>query len=180
MNQENTNLEKAPAIEIGVHVELAYTMKLPDGTVVEKSDDGEPIGFLFGHGQMIAGVEQAIEGLKPGDTKSFEVHPRDGYGEVREDLIQQVPLSNFPPDSKVEPGKVFESIGPHGVVPLHIVKVDGDQVTVDLNHPLAGKTLLFDVKIVSTRPSSDAEIAALYSSSCSTGSCAGCAGGCGI
>ena len=167
------------SIEIGVHVELEYTMKFEDGTVVEQSDENDPISFLFGHGQMIGGVEKAIEGMKPGDVKTFTVAPEDAYGVVREDLIQQVPLSNFPEGSSVEAGKTFESVGPHGVVPLHVVSVDGDKVTVDLNHPLAGKPLVFDVKITSTRQASDEEIAALYSS-CSTGSCSGCAGGCGI
>lgn len=155
-------------------VALDYTLTLDSGEVVDQSDAGEPLTFIFGAGQMIPGLERQIEGMEAGQTAKLSVSADEGYGEARPELFQDVPRDRFPEDLDIQPGMRFQAQGPHGPLPMVVHAVEGDMVTVDLNHPLAGKTLHFDVKIAEVREATEEELALLMMGGCGGGSCGSC------
>ena len=157
-----------------MYVAIDYTLTLESGQEIDKSPEGEPLGFITGTGQIIPGLEKALMGRAAGDSAKLVVEPEDAYGPVREDLFQEIPRSQFPEDVDVKTGMAFEAQGPRGPFMITVAKVnDNDTVTVDLNHPMAGKQLHFDVNVVEVRePTSDelAQAAARFSSGCGCGS----------
>jgi len=156
-----------------MYVAINYTLTLESGQEIDKSPDGEPLGFIAGTGQIIPGLEKALMGRAAGDNAKLVITPEDAYGPVKKDLFQDIPLSQFPDDVKVTPGMAFEAQGPQGPFMITVSKVnDNDTVTVDLNHPMAGKQLHFDVNVVEVRePTADelAQAAASFSSGCGCG-----------
>jgi FKBP-type peptidyl-prolyl cis-trans isomerase SlyD len=173
-----------------LYVAIDYRLALDSGEEIDRSPSGDPLGFIAGSGQIIPGLENALMGMKVGDSSRIVVEPEDAYGAVSEDLFQDIPMEQFPDDGKVEPGMTFEAQGPHGPVMISVARVNAvdDTVTVDLNHPLAGKRLCFDVNVVEVRePSADelSELAADCGCGCGShgeGSCepgGGCGPGCG-
>lgn len=159
------------------YVSIDYTLTLESGEVVDKSEAGEPLGFIVGSGQIIPGLERELVGLEQGAQKRVTVEPDDGYGAHEPDLVQILPREAFPTDIKLEAGVSFHVRGPHGPVRLTVNEVNEQEVKVDLNHPLAGKRLCFDIKLVEVREPTEAELEELHS--CSDGDCGGCGGGCG-
>ena len=141
-------------------VSMHYTLTDNEGNVLDSSDGGEPLTYLHGAGNIIPGLEKALVGKVEGDTKKVTVEPAEGYGEVMSELTQTVDKAAFQGVESVEVGMSFEAQTSDGSV-QHIVvtKVDGEQVTVDANHPLAGVVLNFDVEIVSVREATEEEIA---------------------
>jgi FKBP-type peptidyl-prolyl cis-trans isomerase SlyD len=127
--------------------------------VLDSSEGAEPLTYLHGAGNIIPGLEKALVGKVEGDTQQVTVQPAEGYGEVMSELMQTVDKAAFQGVESVEVGMSFEAQTSDGSV-QHIVvsKVDGDQVTVDANHPLAGVVLNFDVEIVSVREATEEEI----------------------
>ena len=125
-------------IENGNVVSVHYVGRFPDGEVFDSSEGREPLQFQVGSGQLIAGFESAIIGKAP----------ENGYGLIREDLVVNVPLDKMP--GEVEVGQTLEANGDNGQV-AHVVvtAVNEDSVTIDGNHPLAGKELVFDIEVVS-------------------------------
>lgn len=134
----------------GSMVTMHYTLTV-DGQVVDSSRGGTPLEYVQGGGQIIPGLEEQLEGLKTGDVKKVEVGPEKGYGPVNPDALQVVPKSAIENPGAIAVGAILD--GQIGGQPVQatVVKVDGDNFTVDLNHPLAGKTLLFDVEIMDVK-----------------------------
>ena len=132
----------------GDTVRIHYTGKLDDGTVFDSSEGRDPIEFTLGEGQVIPGFEAGVADMSEGEEKSISIEPEQAYGERRDDLVQAVPRSKFPDDAKVEEGAQFQATNETGhTINLTVIDVSDDTVTVDGNHPLAGQTLNFDLKL---------------------------------
>lgn len=136
-------------IKTGDKVKIEYTGTLDDGVVFDSSaDHGTPLEFEVGGGQVIKGFDDAVLGMKENEEKQFSILPADAYGEHDPTLVQKVPREVFPQDAELVPGLLFEAGLPTGEkVPATITEVQGEIVTVDLNHPLAGKRLNFKIKV---------------------------------
>ena len=140
-------------------VSMHYTLTDADGKVLDSSEGSEPLSYLHGAGNIIPGLEKALIGKVADDALQVTVAPADGYGEVVPELMQTVDKAAFQGVETLEAGMAFEAEGPNGEVQrVVIAKVEGDEVTVDGNHPLAGVTLSFDVKIVSVRDATEEEL----------------------
>jgi FKBP-type peptidyl-prolyl cis-trans isomerase SlyD len=135
-----------------------YTLKNAAGEILDSSSGGEPLAYLQGFGNIVPGLEREMAGKQAGDKFLAVIAPADGYGIKNEDLLRVVPKSAFPTDVALEVGMQFGSQTPQGPMAIVISKIDGDQITIDGNHPLAGVTLHFDIEIVSVRKASDEEI----------------------
>ena len=136
-------------VKTGDKVKIEYTGTLEDGTIFDSSaDHGNPLEFEVGSGQVIKGFDDAILGMNDGEEKQFSIEPADAYGEHDPTLVQKVPREIFPQDAELVPGLLFEAGLPTGEkVPATITDVQGGIVSVDLNHPLAGKKLNFKIKL---------------------------------
>ena len=138
-------------------VRFHYTVSEPGQEPVETSKDREPLAILFGHGNIIPGLEKAMEGREAGESFSAEVAAADAYGERREDMTQRVPKKHLG-NQRLAPGMqvtLNTNVGPR---PVTVQKVGMSVVDVDINHPMAGKDLHFDVEIVDVREADAAEI----------------------
>lgn len=134
----------------GDKVKLEYKGTLDDGTVFDSSDaHEEPFEFEVGAQQVIAGFEDAVMGMEEGEDKTFKLDPGDAYGEHNTQLIKAVPRDKMPLDEEPEAGMMLLTELPNGAkVPAVITEVTEEEVTIDLNHPLAGKALTFEIKVV--------------------------------
>ncbi len=147
-------------IENGRIVSLDYRLHLGDGDIVDESLPGDPLVYLHGAGQVVPGLERGLEGLIAGDERNVVVEPRDGYGEYQPDGLQEVPRNAFPRDVQLEIGQQFEARSPDGdTFPMIVKELRRESIVVDLNHPLAGRTLHFDVRVISVRVATQAELA---------------------
>lgn len=136
----------------GTVVSIDYKLHLGDGVVIDASEPGDPLTYLHGEGQIVPGLERELDGLGAGDARKVVVSPADGYGPRNPNGIQKVERKAFPADVELKPGLELSAVGPDGeVVPFVVQKVAGDMVEIDLNHPLAGKTLHFDVTVREVR-----------------------------
>ena len=139
-------------------VSMHYKLTDDDGKVLDSSEGSEPLVYLHGAGNIIPGLEKALVGKVAGDSLQVKVEPAEGYAEVMPDLMQTVDKAAFQGVESVEVGMMFEAKGPDGSVQHIIVKkVDGDEVTIDANHPLAGVTLNFDIEIIGVREPTEEE-----------------------
>jgi FKBP-type peptidyl-prolyl cis-trans isomerase SlyD len=139
-------------------VGIDYSLHLGDGRVVDASAPGEPLTYLHGEGQIVTGLETALEGLDVGERKQVVVAPGEGYGEHDPRGVQEVPRTAFPPGFEPKVGMELTAEGPNGeAVPFAIREVRLESVLIDLNHPLAGKTLHFDVTVREVREATDEE-----------------------
>lgn len=138
------------AVKKGDTVSLHYTGTLDDGSVFDTSEKRkEPLKFTAGSGQVIPGFDKAVIGMKKGDEKKFTLQPSDAYGDRRPELTQSVPRKQLPQDHEPKPGMMLVMGTPEGrQMPATITEVTEENVTLDLNHPLAGKALTFAIKIV--------------------------------
>lgn len=153
-----------------VFVAFNYLLTLDSGEEVDKSPEGSPLGFITGAGQIIPGLEKEMMGMTVGDSVKISVEPEDGYGPVNPELFQEVKREQFPSDLELKPGMTFQSQGPQGPMIINIKEMkDDDTVVIDLNHPLAGKKLHFDIDIVEVRDLTAEETESL-SSGCACGS----------
>jgi FKBP-type peptidyl-prolyl cis-trans isomerase SlyD len=144
----------------GSVVGIDYSLHLGDGNVVDSSDPGEPLTYLHGEGQIVPGLESALEGLSVGERKQVVVAPAQGYGEHDPRGVQEVPRSAFPAEFEPKVGMELTAEGPNGEpVPFAVREVKPDSVVIDLNHPLAGKTLHFDVTVREVRAATAEEVA---------------------
>lgn len=141
-----------------VVVSIEYTLTDDQGTVIDSSVGGEPLTYLHGAGNIIPGLEGALEGKKVGDSFKVSVTPAEGYGEKDEGLLQVVPRGMFQGVDQVEVGMQFHAQTDHGMQVITVAGVEGDNVTVDGNHPLAGQNLNFDVKVVDIRVATGEEL----------------------
>ena len=143
----------------GSVVSLEYSLHLGDGKVVDASAPGETMAFIQGEGQIVPGLERALEGLGVGDQRQVVVVPADGYGDHEARGVQEVPRTAFPEDTRPEPGMELMAQGPDGdPVPFVVREVGLETVVIDLNHPLAGKTLHFDVTVREVRAATAEEL----------------------
>jgi FKBP-type peptidyl-prolyl cis-trans isomerase SlyD len=130
---------------------IHYTLTNDQGEVLDSSSGGEPLAYLHGSGNIIPGLEKALEGKQAGDKLVVKVAPADGYGERNDALIQQVPKRAFQGVAQIQPGMSFTAQSSQGPMQVTVTAVAGDMVTVDGNHPLAGETLNFDVEVAEVR-----------------------------
>jgi FKBP-type peptidyl-prolyl cis-trans isomerase SlyD len=137
---------------------IEYTLTDDSGAVLDTSAGGEPLVYLQGAGNIIPGLEDALEGKKVGDSFKVSIAPEDGYGIVKEELLQVVPRDMFQGVETIEEGMQFQAQTEYGMQIITVGKVDGDNITVDGNHPLAGQTLHFDVKVIDVREASAEEL----------------------
>lgn len=137
-----------------------YTLTDDAGTQIDSSrEGGEPLAILAGHGSLIAGVEKALEGKSAGDHFQVTVSPEEGYGLRDEGRTQRVPKKYFQDGDKLKPGMVTVLRSQQGMHQVTVVKVGATVIDIDANHPLAGKTLNFDIEITEVRDASEEEIA---------------------
>jgi len=139
-------------------VAIDYTLKDDDGSVVDASQEGQPLEYLHGAGNIIPGLEKALEGKQAGDDVSVTVQPTEAYGERNDDLQQEVPKDLFQGVDKIEPGMRFQAETQQGTQVVTVTAVEDDTVTVDANHPLAGQTLNFEVNVSNVRPATAEEL----------------------
>lgn len=137
---------------------IEYTLTDDQGNVIDSSAGGEPLAYLHGAGNIIPGLEDALEGKTVGDSFKVSVTPAEGYGEKDESLLQVVPRSMFSGVDQIEPGMQFHAQTDYGMQVITVAKVEGDNVTVDGNHPLAGQNLNFDVKVMEVRAATAEEL----------------------
>ena len=149
--EESENKETKTVVESGSTVGIEYTLTLEDGTTVDSNVGGEALRFEQGSGQIIPGLDKDLIGMKVGETKQVTVAPDEGYGQVNPAAFTEVPVSELPEDARV-PGMMLVAQDDQGRTQrLRVHKVEADKATLDFNHPLAGKTLIFDVKILEVR-----------------------------
>lgn len=133
----------------GDKVRIHYTGKLEDGTQFDTSRGREPLEFKLGDGAIIPGFEKAVDGMEPGQSKSVTVPPEEAYGERHDQLVQDVPKTALPEDIDPAVGMQLQSQTPDGqTMQLIVTEVSDEAITVDGNHPLAGKNLNFDIELV--------------------------------
>ena len=131
-------------------VTLFYRLGLPNGDVLEENFDDEPMTVQLGQGEMAEGLELALIGLREGQEDTVDIQPELAFGHVDESLFRTIPRIEFDPDIELEPGLIIEFATDSGeTLPGTIVSLDDDEVRVDLNHPLAGRTVRYSVRIVS-------------------------------
>jgi peptidylprolyl isomerase len=134
----------------GDTVHVHYTGKLDDGTVFDSSRDTDPIEFTIGAGQIIPGFEDAIVGMSAGDEKTERIEAERAYGERSDDLVFHVEKDQMPEDEEIEVGDLLRIGFPDGsTAEVQVAEIADDKVTLDANHPLAGKTLTFDLQLMS-------------------------------
>ncbi|WP_043582100.1 FKBP-type peptidyl-prolyl cis-trans isomerase [Geminisphaera colitermitum] len=139
-------------------ISFHYTLRDPEGRVLDTSLGGQALAYLEGAGQIIEGLEEALAGLPCGTKTSVQVPAAKGYGERDDGQVQRVPKSVLPVEGEINIGDQFQT-GPEPSAPIVTVRsIEGDDVILDANHPLAGVDLTFDVEIVCTRPATPEEI----------------------
>jgi FKBP-type peptidyl-prolyl cis-trans isomerase 2 len=137
-------------VENGQTVSVHYVGTLDDGTEFDNSRvRGTTMSFEIGAGRVIPGFENAITDMSIGETKSISIHSGDAYGPVNEAAVQTTPRDSFPEDFELKEGLQVQGQGPNGPVLATIKNFDSNNVTLDMNHPLAGKNLNFEIELVS-------------------------------
>lgn len=140
-------------------VVLDYMVRIGTGKVVETSSGKAPIEYLHGAGQILPALEQALEGLAEGEQAAFSIAAHDAYGERKDDNVVSLPRNLFPAEVRLEKGLCLYARASGGQsYPITVKEVKGDMVLVDLNHPLAGERLFFEVNIRGVRPAGNQEL----------------------
>ncbi|NBB77357.1 MAG: peptidylprolyl isomerase [Bacteroidetes bacterium] len=133
----------------GDTVKVHYTGTLEDGEVFDTSKDKEPLEFQLGQGQLIPGFEKAVEGMEVGESTTVEIPSNEAYGEVRDDLVINVPKDQLPEDISPQIGMQLQVNQQDGQpIPVRITEIGDEDLTLDANHPLAGKDLKFEIELV--------------------------------
>ncbi|SUZ33020.1 FKBP-type peptidyl-prolyl cis-trans isomerase SlyD [Roseibaca ekhonensis] len=134
----------------GNTVRIHYTGTLEDGSVFDSSEGRDPLEFTVGSGQIIPGLDRAIDGMATGEQKTVTIPATEAYGEYQAEAKQSVPREQIPADIPLDPGTMLNMQTPDGrQVPVQVAEVTEETVTLDANHPLAGKDLTFAVELVS-------------------------------
>jgi FKBP-type peptidyl-prolyl cis-trans isomerase SlyD len=140
-------------------VTFHYTLSGEDGQTLETTREREPMLYLHGAGNIIPGLEKAMDGRSAGDSFSVTVAPEEAYGPRAPSKVQRVPAKHFPQPKKLKPGQVVRLNTRRGPMQAVVLKVGRFNIDIDVNHPLAGRTLTFDVEIVDVRDATPDEIA---------------------
>ncbi|MBX7056535.1 MAG: peptidylprolyl isomerase [Leptospirales bacterium] len=139
-------------------VTLRYRLTDNDGDLIDESTDAEPMAYIHGMGNIIPGLESALNGKGRGDSMKVTVPPAEGFGERDESLMRNVPRKAFDGVDDLQVGMQFQTDGGEGMEVVTVVGMEGDQITIDGNHPLAGVTLTFDLTILEVRDATKEEI----------------------
>jgi len=145
-------------IESNKVVQMHYHLTDEDKNVLDSSKGRDPLAYIHGVGNIIPGLEKQLTGKSVGDKVEAIVAPAEGYGERDENLMQVVPKSGFQGDEELQEGMRVQVGTEHGPAIASVAKIDGDDVTLDINHPLAGVTLHFDVEIMDVRDATQDEL----------------------
>jgi len=145
-------------IEKNSVVRMHYKLTNKEGMLLDSSEGREPLTFLQGKGMLIPGLEKQVDGKQKGDKFVAKVNSKEAYGERFIDMVHVVPKANFQGDGELKPGLQIQIDTNQGMQMALITKIEGDDVTVDLNHPLAGMDLVFDVEITEVRKATEEEI----------------------
>ena len=137
---------------------IHYTLKGDDGAVIDSSAGAEPLAYIQGHGNLVSGLEKALEGKQEGDSLAVAVAPADGYGKYDASLLQRVPKRSMQGSGEIKKGMQLQARTDDGMRVFTVTAMVGDMVTLDGNHPLADKTLHFDVQVVSVRDATAEEL----------------------
>ena len=137
---------------------IHYTLKNDAGDVIDSSAGGEPLAYIQGHGNLVAGLEKALEGKQDGDSLAVSIAAADGYGIRDEALVQRVPKRSLQGAGQIQKGMQFQARTEDGMRLFTVAAVIGDMVTLDGNHPLADQTLNFAVEVISVREASGEEL----------------------
>lgn len=141
----------------GDEVRVHYTGKLEDGTVFDTSQEGEPLSFTIGEDRVIPGFEEAVVGMEPGDSKTQTIEPENAYGEHREDMVMELDKGQIPDEVEPQVGQQLQLRLENGqTVPVLITALGEDTVTIDANHPLAGRTLTFEIELIDVEENGEA------------------------
>ena len=136
-------------VKKGDKIKVEYTGTLDDGTVFDTSEGKEPLEFEVGAGKIIKGFDDAVIGMKKGEEKSIKLKPEEAYGNQNATLMKKLPRDKLPPEPEPKAGMMLALKSPEGQqIPARISEVNEKEVTIDLNHPLAGKNLSFKIKIL--------------------------------
>lgn len=140
-------------------VHIHYTLTSESGEQLDSSRGDEPLAYIHGMGNIISGLEDALDGRSVGDKFQVTVPPEEAYGVRNDELVQVVPKSAFQGVDQIVPGMQFRAESNEGVQLVTVIGVDGDEITLDGNHPMAGQTLNFDVEVTEIRDATDTELA---------------------
>ncbi|MBN1203792.1 MAG: peptidylprolyl isomerase [Myxococcaceae bacterium] len=140
-------------------VSIDYRLHLGDGEIIEETEQGDPLVYLHGHEEIVPGLEKALEGKKAGESLKAQVSPQEGYGDYDPESVEEVPREDFPADLELEAGGIVTATDEEGDdVEFLIKELRPKTVVVDFNHPLAGKTLHFEVTVREVRAASPEEL----------------------
>ncbi|MFQ5465065.1 MAG: peptidylprolyl isomerase [Thermodesulfobacteriota bacterium] len=148
---ESQKGEKGLTVTEGKEVSIEYTLRLKDGEVVDTNAGSEPLTFTQGAHQIIPGLESAMEGMKVGESKKVTVKPEDGYGVINESAFQEVKKEQVPKDALKVGARLQARDAAGRTVNLRVAEIKDQTVVLDFNHPLAGKSLFFDVKVLNIK-----------------------------
>lgn len=165
-------------IEKDKMVAIHYTLKDDNGVEIDSSAGGNPLAYIHGNGYLIPGLEKELEGKSAGDKFKAVIQPEEGYGVYDERLIATLSRERFDLPGDIEIGMQFQVSTPAGPTIVRVTKVEGDNITIDGNHELAGKVLHFDVEVVEVRELSEEEKQQMLSGGCGCGCGGGCGGNC--
>lgn len=139
-------------------VSLHYTLTDDHGLLLDSSRGREPLAYLHGYGNIIAGLETALEGREAGFLSTVKVAPADGYGAFNPEAVFEVPRGQFPPEEDIQVGMEVRGENEHGLMAFRVVAVNDQGVVLDANHPMAGKNLNFDVEVLGVRDATAQEL----------------------
>ncbi len=146
-------------IEKNKVISISYSLKDTQGEELDRADIDKPLEYLHGSGNIVPGLENALEGLKVGDKKEVTVEPKDGYGEIMTDLKMELDRKAFPTDQKIATGMQFMAELADGKKhPFNVVDIKDNKIHVDGNHPLAGQTLHFSIEVTKIRAATSEEL----------------------
>ena len=135
-------------IEAGKTVKVHYKGTLEDGSVFDSSEGRDPIEFEMGSGVLLPGFENTVAEMKVDETRTVTIPSAEAYGDVNEDMVGEIPRSNLPDDIEPEVGMVLSMQSPDGEMPVRVIALDEENLTLDANHPLAGKDLTFELTLI--------------------------------
>ncbi|RME72365.1 MAG: peptidylprolyl isomerase [Planctomycetota bacterium] len=157
---ETQNETRAETIGKDSVVHIDYTLRNDAGEVIDKSAEGKPLPYLHGHGQIVPGLEKALEGKAVGESFSVTIPAAEGYGERSEEAIFEIPRDRLPEGLEPQVGMELAAQSPDGqVLRFRLIEIGEDTVKADANHPLAGQDLHFDITVAKIRPATSEEIA---------------------
>lgn len=161
--------EISMAIEPNQVVTINFTMKDTKGAIVDSTVGQEPYTFLSNSDQMLPKVEDVLRGMKVGNRSSVVLSPEDAYGVYEEDAVMVAKRSDFLPDAELKEGMTFVTVDEGQEMPVTIKQIDGDDITLDYNHPLAGETLSFDLELLEVRDATPEELSQCHEHGCGCG-----------